>query len=119
MRTFVATCAALLALITGCSDRAETAPPAPPAPAVEPDPGTVVRSLLLPDDVIAANKLVKKDEPVEGVQKLIDCPDLASAGQAAAKRRPGSRRPGLGPKAIYRPRSPSTTPSTAVSRART
>ncbi|MBB5801013.1 hypothetical protein F4560_000781 [Saccharothrix ecbatanensis] len=32
----------------------------------------------------AANELVKKDDPVEGVQKLIDCPDLASAGQAAA-----------------------------------
>ena len=81
MKIIIAACAALLTLTAGCSDSSETAPPTLTA---EPDPATVARSLLLPDDVTTANALVKKDEPTEGVQKLIDCPDLASADQAAA-----------------------------------
>lgn len=81
MRIVAALCAALLT--AGCSGAPQTTPP--PSTAAGPDPAVVVvRDLLLPDEVMTAHGLVKKGEPVEGVQKLIDCPDLPSADQAAA-----------------------------------
>ncbi|MEU4740629.1 hypothetical protein AB0G02_09185 [Actinosynnema sp. NPDC023658] len=80
MRTIVvALCAVLVA---GCSAGSEAATPAPAGPA--PDPAAVVRALLLPDQVTAPKGLVEAGEPVEGVRKLIECPDLPSAGQAVA-----------------------------------
>ncbi|MEO6088206.1 MAG: hypothetical protein ABIQ18_34345 [Umezawaea sp.] len=42
-----------------------------------------MKSLLLQDETTTPLGLAKAGEPVEGVQKLIACPDLASAGQAA------------------------------------
>ncbi|MBP2337029.1 hypothetical protein [Saccharothrix coeruleofusca] len=77
-RTFIAVGAALLA-VAGCSG-APDAPVSAPAP----DYAAMARPLLLPEEVTAAKGLVRAGEPVEGVTALVQCPDLASAGQAAA-----------------------------------
>ncbi|MEV1120256.1 hypothetical protein AB0I91_34840 [Actinosynnema sp. NPDC049800] len=45
---------------------------------------TLVRPLVLPEDVTAAKGLVSGGAPVEGVTALVECPELASAGQALA-----------------------------------
>lgn len=75
----VVLCAALAA---GCSAGSEAATPAPSSSA--PDPVAVARGLLLSEEVTAPKGLVATGEPAEGVRKLIECPELASAGQAVA-----------------------------------
>lgn len=69
-------------LLAGCSESPAAEQPTPSSTA--PDPAAVVRTLLLPDEVTAPHGLVETGEPVEGVQPLVACPELASAGQTAA-----------------------------------
>jgi hypothetical protein len=76
---FVVFCAVVM-LVSGCSAGAQTPPPSSAAP----DPLTLVRPLTLSEEVTAAKGLVSSGAPVEGVTKLVECPELASAGQALA-----------------------------------
>lgn len=72
-------CAALV--VAGCSAEAETGAAAGGGSSAR---AAALPALVLPDDVTAPKGLVRDGEPAAGVRKLVECPDLASAGQATA-----------------------------------